>query len=128
VAPGQTPKALPLSAKSIKVVLAIDPQLLLGVNVANGVAQVPFVVAVAGRHIKGKFNAKTLRRAVAVVTASGGEDVGVIIQGSRVLREDRRELRAGRRRPAHAVGCQADAGAGAVCRRRAARRPAFGIG
>jgi hypothetical protein len=87
VAPGQTPKALALSAKSIKVVLSIDPQLLLGVNVANGVAQVPFVVAVAGRHIKGKFNVKTLRRAVGVVTASGGEDVGVIIQGRLVAGE-----------------------------------------
>jgi hypothetical protein len=81
VAPGQTPKALPLSAKSIKVVLAIDPQLLLGVGVANGVAQVPFVIAVAGRHIKGRLNAKTLRRAVGVVTASAGEGVAVIIQG-----------------------------------------------
>jgi hypothetical protein len=87
VAPGQTPKALPLSAKSIKVVLAIDPQQLLGVSVTNGVAQVPFVVAVAGRHIKGKLNAKTLRRAVAVVTASGGEDVGVMIQGRLVVGE-----------------------------------------
>jgi hypothetical protein len=81
VAPGQTPKALPLTAKSIKVVLAIDPAQLLGVGVANGVAQVPFVIAVAGRHIKGRLNAKTLRRALGVVTASGGEDVAVIIQG-----------------------------------------------
>jgi hypothetical protein len=87
VAPGQTPKALPLSAKSIKVVLAIDARQLLGVSVANGVAQVPFIVAVAGRHIKGKLNAKTLSRAVGMVTASGGEDVGVIIQGRLVAGE-----------------------------------------
>jgi hypothetical protein len=78
--PGQTPKALRLAAKSIKVTLVIEPAQLLGVAVAGGVAQVPFVVAVAGRHIKGRLNAKTLRRAVGMVTANGG-GIGVIIQG-----------------------------------------------
>jgi hypothetical protein len=81
VAPGQTPKALRLTAKSIKVTLAIEAQQLLGVRVVDGVQQVPIVVAVAGRHIKGKLNAKTLRRAVGVVGASDGEGVAVIIQG-----------------------------------------------
>jgi hypothetical protein len=65
----------------MKVTLAVDPALLLGIAIADGVPQVPFVVAVAGRHIKGLLNAKTLRRAVAMVTATGGEGVAVIIQG-----------------------------------------------
>jgi hypothetical protein len=47
VPPGHTPKALRLAAKSIKVTLVVDPAELLGVAVANGVQQVPFVIAAA---------------------------------------------------------------------------------
>jgi hypothetical protein len=79
--PGQTPKALPLTAKSIKATLVIEAVQLLGVEVPNGLSQVPFVVTVAGRRIKGRLNAKTLRRAATVVTVNGGEGVSVIIRG-----------------------------------------------
>jgi hypothetical protein len=67
------PNALPLSAKSIKATLVVDPARLFGVALPNGFSHVPFVVAVAGRYVKERrLNAKTLRRAVGVVTASSG--------------------------------------------------------
>jgi hypothetical protein len=79
--PGQTPKALPLVAKLIKATLVIDPTQLVGVEVPNGLSQVSFVVTAAGRRVKGRLNAKTLRRAIGVVTACAGKGVAVIIQG-----------------------------------------------
>jgi hypothetical protein len=77
-----------LSARAIKVTLVVDPQRLVGVVVPNGVARVPFAVAVAGnRVIRGQFNAKSARRAIAMLAEHGIDNVAVIIQGKLVGNE-----------------------------------------
>jgi hypothetical protein len=72
---------LNLAAKSIKVTLVIDPAQLRGVSVPNGATQVPFVIDAGGRKVRGRFNAKTLRRSAAVVAELGAASLAVIIQG-----------------------------------------------
>jgi hypothetical protein len=72
---------LVLSAKSLKVTLVIDAAQLAGVELANGSAPQPFVVAVAGRKLVGQLNPKTLRKVLAMVREHGSEAVAVILQG-----------------------------------------------
>lgn len=77
-----------LSAKAIKVTLVVDPQGLVGVVVPNGIARVPFAVTVAGnRVVRGQFNAKSARRAIAMLAEHGIDNVAVIIQGKLVGNE-----------------------------------------
>jgi hypothetical protein len=80
--PGKPPKVqrLNLAAKSLKVTLVLDPADLVGVTVPN-VPQVPFAITVGGRVVKGRFNAKTLRRSAAVVAELGAERVAVLVSG-----------------------------------------------
>jgi predicted O-methyltransferase YrrM len=81
VPPGHTPEVLRLAAKSISVSLVLDPAGLLGVTVPIGAAQVAFAIAASGRIVKGRFKAKSLRRAAAVIAERGVENVAVIVQG-----------------------------------------------
>jgi len=72
---------LALTSRALKVTLVVDPAQLAGVELANGAAPQPFVVAVAGRKLVGQLNPKTLRKVLAMVREHGSEAVAVILQG-----------------------------------------------
>jgi len=69
---------LKLSAKAVKTTLVVDPAGLFGAQVAEGSSRVPFEIAAGGRVVRGEFNGKSLRRAIAAAEAG---DCAVIIQG-----------------------------------------------
>jgi hypothetical protein len=73
--------ALKLTAKGVKCTLVATPDQIAGFHVPDGSSPVPFAIDAGGRIITGTFNAKSLRRAVAAVTATPG--IGhVIVQDS----------------------------------------------
>jgi hypothetical protein len=80
------PAAAPvnLAAKAIKATLSIDAARVHSIVVPEGSGPVPFVITVAGTQVRGQFNPKTLRRAVATVRLEGADNVGVMIQGQLV--------------------------------------------
>lgn len=72
---------LPLSAKSLKCTVVLDPAQLVGIMVPNGTSRVPFAINIGSRAITGEFNAKSLRRAVAAIAEHGADAIAVVVQG-----------------------------------------------
>ncbi len=69
------------TARAAKLTLVLDPAQLTGIEVLNGAGPQAFMIAVGSRRLAGKFNAKSLRRAVAAVNEHGPDKVAVVVQG-----------------------------------------------
>jgi len=70
------------TAKGLKATVVLDPAPLSGLTVPAGTKQVEFEISVAGRTVRGAFNAKSLRRCVAAIAEHGAENVAIVAQGS----------------------------------------------
>jgi hypothetical protein len=68
-----------LSAKSINVVLVLDPAQVAALP-AQG-SHVALVIEVAGRQVKATLNGKTTRRVITAITTHGSDGVVVILHG-----------------------------------------------
>jgi hypothetical protein len=68
-----------LSAKSIKVVLVLDPAQVAALS-AQG-SHIAVVIEVAGRRLKAMLNPNTTRRAITAITTHGSDGVAVILHG-----------------------------------------------
>jgi hypothetical protein len=73
------PKTVRLVARVAKAAIVVEPASLVGLEVPVGTGHVPFALRVGGRVVRGQFNAKTLRRAVAAL--DGGAAATVVVQG-----------------------------------------------
>jgi hypothetical protein len=69
---------LQLAARSLKVILVIDPEPLAGRSIPDGLSKLPFSILTAGRTITGTLNAKSVRR-VGKALAAG--EHAVVVQG-----------------------------------------------
>jgi hypothetical protein len=74
----------------LKITAVLDPAALTVVIVPPGTAHMEFVIDVGGRKTFGRFNAKSVRRAIATINEHGPENVATIVQG-RLARGDRLE-------------------------------------
>ena len=72
---------LKLESRALKASVVLDPTVLAGVIVPNGLAKVTLRVAVPDKTIVAEVNAKTLRRTIAAITAAGPDAVAVVLQG-----------------------------------------------
>ena len=66
--------------RALKASVVLDPAVLAGVVVQNGLAKVTLRVAVPHKTIVAEVNAKTLRRTIAAITAAGPDAVAVVLQ------------------------------------------------
>ena len=69
------------TAKALKVTAVIDAGPLVGLVVPNGTAKAKIRVKIAGRAYIAELNAKSLRKAVAVIEAEGVDGVAVLVTG-----------------------------------------------
>lgn len=65
----------------MKATAVVDGVDLVGFQVPNGSPPVEFTINAQGRKVTGRFNAKSLRKAIAAVTELGVEGVAVVVQG-----------------------------------------------
>jgi hypothetical protein len=72
---------LKLESRALKASVVLDPVVLAGVIVPNGLAKVTLRVAVPEKTIVAEVNAKTLRRTIAAINAAGPDAVAVVLQG-----------------------------------------------
>jgi hypothetical protein len=72
---------LKLEARALKVSTLLDPAVLIGVEVPNGLSKATLLVAVAGRTVTAEVNAKSLRRAVTTIAAEGPDAMTLLLQG-----------------------------------------------
>ena len=70
-----------LEAKAIKATVVLDPAAVAKIEVPNGQPKFPLRVAVAGRTLIAELNAKSLRRCIATIGATGPDGVAVVLQG-----------------------------------------------
>ena len=70
-----------LTGRALKVTVVLDPAQLAEISVPDGAGPQRFQIEVAGRKVTGQLNAKSLRRAVAMVVEHGTGSVAVIVQG-----------------------------------------------
>ena len=75
---------LKLIARSVKCTIVTTSEQIAGFDASPGLGPVPFVVNVDGRTIIGRFNPRSLRRAIAAAATPGISNI--IIQGT--LTED----------------------------------------
>jgi hypothetical protein len=59
----------------------LDPAALVGVEVPNGLSKATLRITVGGRRVTAEVNAKSLRRAVTAINATGPDSVAVVVQG-----------------------------------------------
>jgi hypothetical protein len=77
---------LRLQAKALKATIVLDPAALTAIVVPPGSPPVAFTINVDGRRVTGKFNAKSLRRAISTINEHDEGQVAVVVQG-RLARE-----------------------------------------
>jgi hypothetical protein len=70
-----------LTAKSIKATLVLDPNELVALAAPDGAPRCIVRVQVAGRTLTADLNAKSVRKAIATIKASGPDSVACILQG-----------------------------------------------
>lgn len=72
--------AATLSARSLKCSLVFAPEQVAAIPPPQG-KSVPLVIAVGGRQIQASLNAKSLRKAIAIIATHGAGNTLVIVQG-----------------------------------------------
>ena len=72
---------LSLNAKSLKATAVVDGVDLIRFEVPAGSPPIEFTINAQGRKVTGRFNAKSLRKAVTAVNEIGADGVAVVIQG-----------------------------------------------
>jgi hypothetical protein len=72
---------LKLESRALKVTTLVDPAALVDVEVPNGTSKATLRITVGGRTVTAEVNAKSLRRAVTAINATGPDSVAVIVQG-----------------------------------------------
>ena len=77
---------LNLDARALKVTPVLDPAQLAEVSVPPAVGPQQLRITVGARRVSGQVSAKSLRKAVAMITEHGTEKVVLIVQGK--LQED----------------------------------------
>jgi hypothetical protein len=70
-----------LTARTLKVTLVLDPNEILALLVPDGQPRCLVRVTVAGRTLTADLNAKSVRKAIATIRASGPDAVVAILQG-----------------------------------------------
>jgi len=73
--------AMDLQAKTLKATVVLDPEAVGRIVVPTGQPKVTLRITVAGRRLTAEVNAKSLRRAVASVHATGADAVVIVLQG-----------------------------------------------
>lgn len=75
---------LRLTARTIKATAVVPAEQLAAVQPAGVTGpQTAFAIAIGdGTHIRGAFNSKTLRRALAAIAELGADNVAVVVQGN----------------------------------------------
>jgi hypothetical protein len=75
---------LDFTARALKCTLVLDPAVLVGVSVPDGVSRVTLKIDVPDRKLTASIAAKSLRRAIATIADAGPENVALILQGKLV--------------------------------------------
>jgi hypothetical protein len=76
-----TPLTLNLTAPALKCSVVLAPAALIGVHVPDGAPRVTLRVQIDKRTLTASVAAKSVRRAIVALAASGPENVAMVLQG-----------------------------------------------
>ena len=76
--------AQPLNARALKCTVVLDPAEVAQIVAPDGQPRVAIAIRLPDRRVSADLNAKSVRRALAVIVEHGPDGVSVVVQGKLV--------------------------------------------